>query len=323
MAYPCVFCGQLKASKEHVYPKWLRSLQAPYDGVISVVETPQGNQVRPTQVPFDITVNTVCRDCNTGWMHDLEEATRPLLTRMIRGQLCELTLTDQHLLAQWVYKTVLMIHEQSRAASLVPPEHFKSLFKARVPPAGTAIWLATQTAPVVGPVSSVVFSTIDHHQIEDGQIPGGLDGTTFYKRRTRNWSILRVAFRQREQPDSESSSLRRSQQLRGLVVAKHWSTVVAPTLHRRGRRLHSFLRAHFRCLNLSGVPCRAAPDRCLAKCAWWAQELMSWEARPLLMSMTTAVSATDSPAPTSPPSAPPGPPTAQLPQETPALDPSR
>jgi hypothetical protein len=180
VAYPCVFCGQLKASKEHVYPKWLRSLQAPYDGVISVVETPQGNQVRPTQVPFDITVNTVCRDCNTGWMHDLEEATRPLLTRMIRGQLCELTLTDQHLLAQWVYKTVLMIHEQSRAASLVPPEHFKSLFKARVPPAGTAIWLATQTAPVVGPVSSVVFSTIDHHQIEDGQIPGGLDGTTFY-----------------------------------------------------------------------------------------------------------------------------------------------
>jgi len=121
VAYPCVFCGQLKASKEHVYPKWLRSLQAPYDGVISVVETPQGNQVRPTQVPFGITVNTVCRDCNTGWMHDLEEATRPLLTRMIRGQLCELTLTDQHLLAQWVYKTVLMIHEQSRAASLVPP----------------------------------------------------------------------------------------------------------------------------------------------------------------------------------------------------------
>ncbi len=29
------------------------------------------------------------------------------------------------------------------------------------------------------------------------------------------------------------------------------------------------------------------------------------------------------PPPTSPPSAPPGPPTAQLPQETPALDPSR
>lgn len=180
MAYPCVFCRQLKASKEHVYPKWLRSLQAPYDAVVSVVDTPRGNQVRRTQVPFDITVNTVCRDCNTGWMHDLEEVTRPLLTRMIRGELCELTLTDQRRLAQWVYKTALMMHEQSKAASLIPPEHFESLFKAGVPPVGTAIWLATQTAPVVGPVSSVVFSTIDHLQIEDGQMSGGLGGTTFY-----------------------------------------------------------------------------------------------------------------------------------------------
>jgi len=60
------------------------------------------------------------------------------------------------------------------------PAAFRSLFKARVPPAGTAIWLATQTEPAVGPVSSAVFSTIDHLQIEVGQMPGVLGGTTFY-----------------------------------------------------------------------------------------------------------------------------------------------
>ena len=39
MARACVFCGVLKQSKEHVYPKWLRKLVGTHDKVITITET--------------------------------------------------------------------------------------------------------------------------------------------------------------------------------------------------------------------------------------------------------------------------------------------
>ncbi len=178
MAVPCVFCGQLKPSKEHVYPKWLRKVMGEYDRVVNVVETAEGRTVRPTQAAFDITVQAVCHDCNTGWMHDLEDAASPLLKPMIRGERRDLSVAQQRVLALWVCKTVLMMAQQAKSTSVVPLDHYRSAISAKLPPVGTSVWLATQTESLTGPVSAV--SSFIDQLVSASPYPGIPVGTPLY-----------------------------------------------------------------------------------------------------------------------------------------------
>lgn len=49
--------------------------------------------------PFDLVVRDVCEECNTGSMHELEEAAEPVLTPMLRDEPRVLSATDQHTIA--------------------------------------------------------------------------------------------------------------------------------------------------------------------------------------------------------------------------------
>jgi hypothetical protein len=180
MARACVFCGALKQSKEHVYPKWLRKLMGTYDSIITITETESGAEVRKTQVPFDVTVNTVCQTCNTGWMQQLEERARPLLSSMIRGEPCELEPAQQRLVAVWFTKTAMMMHERARPSErVIPTAHFEVMFRQEGPPTGTAVWLATQTEPLDGQLSTV-YANVDKHKVTATPDPGLPTGTIFY-----------------------------------------------------------------------------------------------------------------------------------------------
>jgi len=143
VAYGCVFCGALKQNKEHVYPRWLRKVMGNYSGALTIVATDRGTKTRRSEAPFDVTVKAVCPTCNNGWMRDLEEEARPLLTPMIRGDRLALDLARQRVVARWFAKTAMMMHEQAKATErLIPPVHFKSVYKAHQPAPGTSVWLA-------------------------------------------------------------------------------------------------------------------------------------------------------------------------------------
>jgi len=97
---PCIFCeGDGKLTKEHVIPKWLGSVlhraQAPTGSSASGKRfthrfTPApGEASSPREWSadeVDLVTNSVCQQCNSGWLHDLETMARPVLTRLVLGE---------------------------------------------------------------------------------------------------------------------------------------------------------------------------------------------------------------------------------------------
>src|SRR5215471_8247045 len=57
----------------------------------------------------EIVVRAPCRQCNSGWMADIENKAKDLLTRFLWDQQTDLDTAAQIALATWVYKTGLML----------------------------------------------------------------------------------------------------------------------------------------------------------------------------------------------------------------------
>lgn len=101
---------------------------------------------RPDQVlsgPDDmgVTANAICKDCNEGWMNDLEAAVRPFLTEMIRtGTPRQLTLEQQASLAKWSVKTTMVFEFRGDTTPFYTFEQRNDLRHNRIP-AATLIWV--------------------------------------------------------------------------------------------------------------------------------------------------------------------------------------
>ena len=93
-----------------------------------------------------VTVNEVCKPCNEGWMHRMEEAVRPFLSQMIEGgPALVLDEVKATLLAAWIYKIMLLF-------DLVGPQEYRRFQRAQYegfyerqhpPVAGIVAWLAS------------------------------------------------------------------------------------------------------------------------------------------------------------------------------------
>lgn len=79
----------------------------------------------------------VCKRCNNGWMSQLEERAKPLLTLLIDGEreVVHLTEPERHIVATWAFKTAIVLNNASNYHANVPPEHFRALFLDRSHPA--------------------------------------------------------------------------------------------------------------------------------------------------------------------------------------------
>ena len=219
MARACVFCGVLKQSKEHVYPKWLRKLVRTHDKVITITETESGTQTRQTQVPFDVTVNTVCKTCNTGWMP------------MIRGEHCELEPPQQKTVALRFTKTAMMMHERARPSMrAIPNEHFQEVLRDKRPPEGTAVWLATQTEPLDSRLTAV-YGNVDRHKVMATPDPDLPVGTIFYSAGLVIDSLGLLLLGNAEGPVAAPLPSEAANDF-AVQVAHDWSESLAPTFNR-------------------------------------------------------------------------------------------
>src|ERR1700737_138002 len=82
---------------------------------------------------------SVCKMCNTGWMSDLEQRSKPLLVGMMKGQTRTLYLVSQRIVATWAYKTALMLQEAATsrnhpARRVFPASHYQHLYRYAEPP---------------------------------------------------------------------------------------------------------------------------------------------------------------------------------------------
>lgn len=95
----CIFCGQRPLTKEHIYGQWLKqlSLQASQktDHMTSFVQPGIGRQQIKTMAkgklhrngaPYSHQLRVVCRSCNNGWLSQIQEQAKPVLTELVEGK---------------------------------------------------------------------------------------------------------------------------------------------------------------------------------------------------------------------------------------------
>jgi hypothetical protein len=114
----CFFCHQKnnKASKEHVYPKWIYELTR--KAIPDVVFESQLAGRPPHRGP--LLLNKVCEVCNNTWMSQIETAARPILSPAILDfHPLRLGRPEQKIVATWVTKTAMVLEHIGRHKSLV------------------------------------------------------------------------------------------------------------------------------------------------------------------------------------------------------------
>lgn len=161
MARSCLFCENPANSKEHAFPDWISEI-APGEGNLKHGRGDAADSVHTewTNSGFDIKVRQVCRDCNHGWMSDMEAKTRDLLEPMLLGTRTRpLSVPEQKRVATWVYKTAIMLAlAHSDDERFVPKEDYRFLYEQRVPPEGTYVWIAAVATDLDGKNYSAGYS---------------------------------------------------------------------------------------------------------------------------------------------------------------------
>jgi len=148
----CGFCGrQAQLTKEHVIPSWIESVLGRVKAKVSLVRGAQPTQSWPA-LGIDLSIHMPCAPCNNGWMHGLEEAVRPTLTPMIRGEGGgRLDGPGRTTVAAWATKTAMVAEYLTRdRAPYFTAEQRRELMVQRIPPRGVRVWMARYGGEWVG-----------------------------------------------------------------------------------------------------------------------------------------------------------------------------
>jgi hypothetical protein len=92
------------------------------------------------------TVAIACASPNHGWMSELEEKAKPILTPMIIGQRVELNDEEQRIVSTWAVKTAIVLQHAFPARLSVPPGDAELLRQDQQPSRSTQVFLAVQDA---------------------------------------------------------------------------------------------------------------------------------------------------------------------------------
>jgi hypothetical protein len=148
MRLPCIFCDNESGSEEHLWAAWMHRLIA-----FAPVNRQEGSgPVLIGQDP-EITINTVCRTCNNGWMSQLEEKNVARLKPMLLNTAITLDPGGMKLLAEWAVKTAMV------AESIKPRNDNENFFtraeriamrECQAIPERTRVWIGALTESHIG-----------------------------------------------------------------------------------------------------------------------------------------------------------------------------
>src|SRR6185437_16541610 len=102
---PCIFCGAPRVTREHAWPKWIRSGAPKAKDAANLLRGETVAPLRYRGVPFERVLRRVCGECNGGWMARLEEQAKPALSPLVSGTPRTLERAEQQILARWAIKT--------------------------------------------------------------------------------------------------------------------------------------------------------------------------------------------------------------------------
>lgn len=136
-------------SKEHLWPEWMHpylpEIPEPkyWTAVASATdEYEQLDRLKP-QMGHVYTkhIKVVCRNCNSGWMGDIEETVIPILTPIIQGYFATLGPDEQCKLATWVALKVLVAEHDKYAMPVSTKPILKKFMKNHTVPDEMKIWI--------------------------------------------------------------------------------------------------------------------------------------------------------------------------------------
>jgi hypothetical protein len=124
----CVFCKkEAPLTREHVLPDWLKTLYLPKTKVINKFTGVRLTKPWLSNI-FQHKAKIVCKDCNSGWMSDLELKTIPIIKQMVNLKTMKLTQSEQEILAFWAQKTILMINQAIPGGLKISDDLFEDLY---------------------------------------------------------------------------------------------------------------------------------------------------------------------------------------------------
>lgn len=159
-----MFCNDPVASREHMWPQWMRrntgldcsgvnhsqteqAIVMGGDPRRMIVEPPTSRRHSGATVSRRLPV--VCKDrCNSGWMSRLEDQVMPILSPMIDGAPRDLGTDEQLILSRWADKTVMVIETTSPSSRISSQADRKRVMDESNPsPARhTRVWIGHNTA---------------------------------------------------------------------------------------------------------------------------------------------------------------------------------
>ena len=124
----CIFCGQPRLSKEHLFPGWLRKYFPR-----SADDSHTFGRISDRNPTWDIQsrqghsgskkVRKVCKRCNSGWISGLDKSASNIFPPFIEGTPTEVTPEMQRATATWLVKIAMVSDSLPGKSSRVTQDH--------------------------------------------------------------------------------------------------------------------------------------------------------------------------------------------------------
>ena len=143
-----------------MFPKWLRKVIEGGEGGLTthgrVIKTRDGETLWHDSwedIPINYQVAVPCKICNEGWMEDIEDETRPILTPL-QHENAELGPLKKETLARWATLRVMMAQylDPAERPKAIRPERYHRFYEARELPPKAQIWMARRNGEGAWPI---------------------------------------------------------------------------------------------------------------------------------------------------------------------------
>jgi hypothetical protein len=155
----CIFCGRpAKMTSEHIWGEWVQDYveRTANKYGFANVSVPRPGEDAPATIrvragdPLNAQVGVVCGDCNSGWMSRLQNAAKPHLIPLFRGERTLLIEPAQKAIAAWVaMATITGEHLAQQPDRVTLPQSARDWLRANHQPPleGWRIWIGRCQEP--------------------------------------------------------------------------------------------------------------------------------------------------------------------------------
>ncbi len=179
---PCLFCDEAsRYEKEDVLPVWLAEVLRQmnpgmkYDSHRMRVREGRIDRQHISRGHGSVAgvhkLPIVCRSCNGGWMSEIEQHAKPILTPLVQGLRTTLTVQDQYTVSLWMTLKSLMYELLDWSHHFIRPEYFQTFFTIRKPPPNFRVCLA-EFGGGLNQVASYVRVPLIGHESDKPPTPG-------------------------------------------------------------------------------------------------------------------------------------------------------